>query len=136
MDDWDKAKPLEHFFPRLVALNAVKVALRKEFGERTRAVITKLKNAEPLVDDELSAHDIITDLVENGSTVAASVCWRPTSRVDSGYVNIMRFGTAKSLCVYWVQDVDRDNGYFDNIQDAIDDAYLNAWDAKELRVEF
>jgi hypothetical protein len=136
MNDYDKAKPLEHFFPRLVALNAVKVALREEFGGQTRAVITKLKNAEPLVDDELGAHDIISELVENHSTVAASVCWRPTSEADRGYLNIMRFGAAKSRCVYWIQDVDRNYGYFDNIQDAIDEGYSYANADEELRVEY
>ena len=95
MDDWDKSKPLECFFPRLVTLNAAKVALRKEFGKRAGAIITKLKNRQPLSDDDLSPHDIIADLVADKSKVVASLCWEPNSSVDMGYANIMRFGSRK-----------------------------------------
>ncbi len=60
--DLDTHKPLESFFPKLATLDTVEVALRKEFNERTPAIINKLNTGQPLVDHELSAHDIITDL--------------------------------------------------------------------------
>jgi hypothetical protein len=47
----------------------VGAALRKKFGDRTPAIITKLKMRQPLVDDERYAHDIIVDLISNGSEV-------------------------------------------------------------------
>jgi hypothetical protein len=38
-DDWDTRKPLELFFPKVVAKNTMKIALRNEFGKRASAII-------------------------------------------------------------------------------------------------
>lgn len=123
MNDWDKSKPLEFFFPRLVALNAIKVALRKEFGKRASAVITKLKNRQPLSDDDLGAHDIIADLVGNKSKVVASLCWNPINEFDeAGHANVMRYGTGRFHRVYWIEEERSPGGYFGSLKIAKEQA--------------
>ena len=118
MPDWDKSKPLEFFFPRLVALNAVKVALRKEFRKRAGTIITKLKNRLPLSDDDLGAHDVIADIVGNESKVVASLCWKPISSEDMGYINMMRYGTGRFRRVYWIEEEGSSKGYFGSLKAA------------------
>jgi hypothetical protein len=119
--DWDTHKPLESFFPRLATQDAVTVALRKEFAKRTPAIITKLKTGQPLLDDELSAHDIITDLVHNKSEAVKTLYRRNQEEVDDDekeYVNIMRFGTGKGHYVYWIQADSSETGYFGGMKAA------------------
>jgi hypothetical protein len=119
----DKNKPLEFFFPRLVTVNAVKVALRKEFGRRASAIITKLKTHQPLSDEDLGAHDTIVDLVANESKTVTSLCWEtPDPYIDSGYVNIMRYGTRRSNYVYWVCDEEFPDEFFGSMKAAKEQA--------------
>jgi hypothetical protein len=64
-------------------------------SERTPAA------GQQLVDDELSARDIIADLVRNGSEAVKTLYRRyeePRADEEREYVNIMRFG-ARGLCV-------------------------------------
>jgi hypothetical protein len=111
-------KPLESFFARLAGLRAVQVALRFEKG--TGAVLAKLKKGEPLLDDNLEAHDIIADLVSNDSEVVASP-YRPGLKGYYGRVracNIMRFG-ARGHYVYWIEEVEGGScGYFGSMKAA------------------
>ena len=120
----DTPKPLEHFFPRLATLDAVQVALRKEFVTHTPVIVNKLKTGQPLVDDELrAAYDIVDDLVLNESEVVETISWPNQSKVrsddeDEFCVDIMRFGS-EHCCVYWIQgEVADSSKCFDSMDDA------------------
>jgi hypothetical protein len=52
-------KPIAFLFPRLAALDAVEAALREKFGNRTPAIITKLKMRHPWGTKSWTSHDII-----------------------------------------------------------------------------
>jgi hypothetical protein len=112
----DQRKPLEFFFPRLVAISAVKIALRKAFGKRASAIITKLKKRQPLSDDELDVRNILSDLVQNGSKGVAAICWEPRSGEDWGCVNIMQYGRRKYRSVYWIDDEFGEAKFFGNLK--------------------
>jgi hypothetical protein len=118
--DWDTHKPLEGFFPRLASVDAVAMALRKKFGKRASAILIKLKNGQRLLHEELSAQDIITDLVGNDSEVVKTLRRHNQARNDQEeeYVHIMRFGTDERYCVYWIDHVDFPTGYFDSMKAA------------------
>jgi hypothetical protein len=62
-----------------------------------------------LLDDELSAHDIITDLVHNDSKVVKTLYRRDQQQNDQEqeYVNVMRFGKGRRW-VYWIEHQARD----------------------------
>lgn len=94
--DYFGAKPLEVFFPALATIESVQAALHDEFGERSAAIVDKLKSRSPLSECELSAYDIISDIVSNESIVE----WSTTGFGGAGEfgINVMRFGT-----VYWIQ---------------------------------
>jgi hypothetical protein len=115
---WDTRKPIESFFPRLATSDKLRVALRKKFGRGTAAIITKLKTGQPLVDDELEAHDIILDLVGNESDVI-KILYR-IGDVEKEYsICIMRFATGRRRYVYWIVPYQEDEaGYFGSIKSA------------------
>jgi hypothetical protein len=105
-------RPLETFFPVLAALDSVKERLRAEFRGRTQAVLAKLKVELPLTEDEQSAHDIITDLVDNES-VAKKTIWGLGNGGEFP-INIMKFGN-----VYWIDATEFDPiGYFATLKAA------------------
>jgi hypothetical protein len=119
-------KPLESFFARLAGLRVVQVALRQRFENGTGAILAKLKKGEPLLDDELEAHDIIDDLVCNKSHVVTTLYRRnqeENDKKEKEYVNIMRFGT-RGHYVYWIEHVDFPTGYFGSMKAAKDYADL------------
>jgi hypothetical protein len=116
---WDEKKPIEFFFPRLVTVDAVATALREEFGDRTPAIITKLKERQPLADDELGAHDTIVDLVDNESKGVKTFRdrRRESEEYPRIYITIMRFGPGKGHSVYWIQGMEGESdGYFESMQ--------------------
>jgi hypothetical protein len=121
----DQRKPLEFFFPRLVAMYAVKIALRKALGKRASAIITKLKKRQPLSDDELEVRNTISDLVQNGSKGVAAICWEPgSSSEDWGCVNIMQYGSSRYRSVYWIDDEFGEAKFFGSLKVAKDYAVL------------
>jgi hypothetical protein len=78
----------------------------------TGRILSKLTSQEPLVEEELSAHDIVVDLIHNHSEVEHSL----TGLGSAGEfpINIMRFGT-----VYWIEAPEFDDiGYFDSVESA------------------
>jgi hypothetical protein len=112
-------RPLESFFPTLVAVPSVQDALREEFHERAVEILNKLGAGLPISGDELSAHDVISDLVRNESTVVDAID-------GLGYsgefpIHIMQFGL-----VYWIDASEHDPiGYFETMQSARDCAEFN-----------
>jgi hypothetical protein len=115
------AKPLESFFPSLVALPSVQTALRKEFGKHAPAIVSKMKAGESLSDEELGAHDTIHDLIQNNSVVADSLAGWSSAYDDTFAINIMQFGS-----VFWIEAMEFDDiGYFDTLKDAKEAAEAN-----------
>jgi hypothetical protein len=114
-------KPLESFFARLAGLPVVQVALRQRFEKRTGAVLAKLKKGEPLLDDDLEAHDIIADLVSNLSEVVAGLHRRGQKDENNERVpacNIMRFGV-RGHYIYWIEEPEGGScGYFGSMEAA------------------
>lgn len=114
------AKPLESFFPVLASLDSVQVRLRREFRKRTAGILAKLRAELPLSDEELSAYDIITDLVKNDSAPEETISGLGAYD-DEFAINIMRFGS-----VYWIEAMDFDDiGYFETLKAARDCAESN-----------
>jgi hypothetical protein len=112
------AKPLEAVLPALATIESVQTALHDEFGERSAEIVNKLKSGLPLLDCELSAYDIITDIVGNESAVEWSTAGLGSE--DEFPINVMRFGT-----VYWIEAQEFDPlGYFETIEQAIDVAEI------------
>jgi hypothetical protein len=115
------AKPLESFFPSLVALPSVESSLRKEFGKDASAIIAKLNAGEPLSNEELGAHDIINDLVRNDSVMVDSLAGWRSAYNDTFSIDVMQFGS-----VFWVEAQEFDDiGYFDTLEKAKDAAEFN-----------
>jgi hypothetical protein len=107
------ARSLDSFFPTLASLTSVQAALCAEFGEGTEEILAKLKAGLPLSDNELSAHDIIVDLVMNNS-VAEDTISGLGAYDDEFPIDLMRFGS-----VYWIAALEFDDiGYFETIEAA------------------
>jgi hypothetical protein len=97
----------------------VQTALHEEFHERAQEILDKLKAGLPISDDDLSAHDIISDLVRNESTGEETLY----GLGDFGEfpIHIMRFGS-----VFWINDSDWGPiGYFETLESARDYAEFN-----------
>jgi hypothetical protein len=117
----DTKKPLESFFPRLTTLRAVEEALRRKFGKRTPAIITNLKTGQLSSHEMLHARDIISDLVGNNSEHVKTLSRqreKDQEQDDVPFVNIMRYGTGRGHCVYWIDHMDFPGGYFGSKKDA------------------
>jgi hypothetical protein len=95
-------EPLESFLPVLASRVPVRVALQDHFGGRAAAVLSKLRSGTNLAEDELDAHDIILDLVQDESEVVESLTGQGAE--DEFDINIMGFGP-----VYWVQAAEFDD---------------------------
>jgi hypothetical protein len=118
-EDWGR-RPLESFFPTLAALGSVRARLRAKFRGWTQAVLAKLKAGLPLSEEELDAHDIITDLVMNDSVVKKTILGLGAYD-DEFPINIMKFGN-----VYWIDALEFDGiGYFATFKAAKDCAEFN-----------
>jgi hypothetical protein len=114
-------KPLESFFPSLAELPSVQTALEAEFGKNVSAIIAKMKAAESLSEEELGAHDIISDLVRNDSVAADSIDGWSSAYNDTFSINIVQFGS-----VFWIEAAEFDDiGYFGTRQEAKDAAECN-----------
>jgi hypothetical protein len=124
---WETNKPLESFFGRLAGLRVVQIALRQSFGKGTGAILAKLKKGEPLLDNDLEAHDIIADLVDNNSEVVAGLYRHGQKDENNERVracNIMRFGV-RGHYVYWIEEAEGGScGYFGSMKAAKDYADL------------
>jgi hypothetical protein len=83
--------PIEFIFPKLGTIDVVEVSLRKTFGKGTPAIINKLKTRQPLVDDELCAHDIIRDLISNESEPIKTLYrWNQEEKKDEEKEYVLR----------------------------------------------
>jgi hypothetical protein len=124
-------KPIEFFLPRLANVSAVKVALRKGFGNRTPAIIAKLKKHQPLADDELGAMGTIDDLVQNKSEFVKRV-FRPEQSYEHDiytqmFINVSRFRTGGRY-LYWFSDEEGERtGYFTSLLNAKVYAQVAHW---------
>ena len=105
------AKPLESFCS---PVPSVRTALRKEFGKGAAAIIAKIKAGQSLPAEELGAHDIISDLVQNNSVAAELLAGWSSASNDTFPINIMQFGS-----VFWIGAPEFDDiGYFGTLKEA------------------
>jgi hypothetical protein len=124
-------KPIEFFLPRLANVSAVKVALRNEFGNRTPAIVAKLKNRQPLANDELGVMDTIDDLVQNKSELVKRI-FRPEQSYEHDiytqmFINVSRF-RAGGRYLYWFSDEEGETtGYFTSLLNARVYAQVAHW---------
>jgi hypothetical protein len=112
-------KPLEAFLPALADVESVQAALHKEFGERSVGIVNILKSGSPLPDSELSAYDIISDIVSNNGTPEWSI--NGLGNAGAFSIIVVQFGP-----IYWIEAGEADPlGYFETLEQARDAAEMN-----------
>jgi hypothetical protein len=107
-------EPLDAFLPKLAQDKSVREAFEEVFGERASAILDKLSSGETLIGDEVSAVDLISDLVLNESEAVESL-FGLGSAAGVFAINVMQFGP-----VFWVWAPDFDStGYFPDARSAL-----------------